>query len=249
MFPLRDENPTFNQAIATFAFIGLNVASWIFIQGLGTEPALSRSVCELGAIPGELLGTVPEGTRIPISRNTVCVIDGTPNYISVLSSMFLHGSWFHLIGNMWFLWVFGDNVEDSMGRLRFVFFYLLCGIAAVGAQFLSNPGSPIPMVGASGAISGIMGAYVVLYPRTPVHMLVFFGFFITRVIVPAYFMIGYWFVLQILGAVPRLGGDSGGVAFLAHVGGFLAGALLIGVFRDRRRVEAHRMAVHRRWYR
>jgi membrane associated rhomboid family serine protease len=127
-----------------------------------------------------------------------------------------------------------------MGHVRYLVFYLLSGLAAAAAQTLVNPASPIPMVGASGAISGVMGAYVVLYPRVRVHMIVFLGFFITRIAVPAFLMLGYWFLLQILGGLPSLGDDRGGVAFWAHAGGFLAGALLIFVFRDPELVAKHR---------
>ncbi len=116
-----------------------------------------------------------------------------------LTSMFLHGGWLHLIGNMWFLWLFGNNVEDSMGRVRYLAFYLLCGLAAAATQTFMNPSSIVPMVGASGAIGGVMGAYVILYPRVRVHMLVFLFIFITRIVVPAYLMLGYWFLLQLLG--------------------------------------------------
>jgi membrane associated rhomboid family serine protease len=154
--------------------------------------------------------------------------------------MFMHGGWFHLIGNMWFLVVFGDNVEDVMGRVRFVVFYLLCGVAAVAAQMVSNPSSPIPMVGASGAIGGVMGAYVVLFPRAPVHLLVFLGFFITRVVVPAFFMLGYWFLLQLMGGFFSLGVASGGTAFWAHVGGFVAGIALAKVFCSSSRIKDQR---------
>jgi membrane associated rhomboid family serine protease len=148
----------------------------------------------------------------------------------------MHGGWFHIIGNMWFLAIFGDNVEDSMGSIRFVFFYLLCGLAAAAAQMGLSPQSAVPMVGASGAIGGVMGAYVVLYPRAPIHMLVFLGFFITRIVVPAYFMLGYWFLLQLLGILPALGSNGGGVAVGAHVGGFLAGVILIFLVRRMDRV-------------
>jgi membrane associated rhomboid family serine protease len=141
---------------------------------------------------------------------------------------------------MWFLWLFGNNVEDSMGHVRYITFYLLSGLAAAAAQTLVNPDSPIPMVGASGAISGVMGAYIVLYPRVQVHMLVVLGFFITRVAVPAFMMLGYWFLLQILGGLPTLGDDRGGVAFWAHAGGFLAGALVVVVFKDNDLVARHR---------
>jgi membrane associated rhomboid family serine protease len=160
--------------------------------------------------------------------------------------MFLHGSWFHIVGNLWFLYVFGDNVEDAMGPLRFAVFYVVCGLAAFAAQALSSPGSAVPMVGASGAIGGVMGAYAVLYPRAPVHLLIFILFYVDRVVVPAVFMLGYWFLLQLLGGLPTLGGEEGGVAFWAHVGGFLAGIVLIHPFAQRRRLEAHRLLVARR---
>ena len=238
MFPYRDDNPTLATPLATLLLIGANVVSWIVVQGMGAEPSLSRSVCELGLIPGEFLHRLPEGFTLPMSRSTVCVISGDPSWFTPLSSMFLHGGWFHLIGNMWFLWVFGNNVEDSMGHARYFVFYLLCGLAAAAAQTLVNPSSAIPMVGASGAISGIMGAYVVLYPRVRVHMLVILGIFITRIVVPAYLMLGYWFLLQLIGG--GLAGEEGGVAFWAHAGGFVAGAALIYLFRDQELVAKHR---------
>jgi membrane associated rhomboid family serine protease len=238
MFPYRDDNPTLATPVVTLLLIGINVVFWIAVQGMGAEPSLSRSVCELGLIPGEFLGHLPEGFRLPMSRSTVCVMTGERSWFTPLSSMFLHGGWFHLIGNMWFLWVFGNNVEDSMGHSRYLFFYLLCGLAAATAQTLVNPASPIPMVGASGAISGVMGAYVVLYPRVRVHMLVVLGIFITRIVVPAYLMLGYWFLLQLVGG--GLAQEEGGVAFWAHAGGFVAGALLISFFRNPELVAKHR---------
>jgi membrane associated rhomboid family serine protease len=177
----------------------------------------------------------------------VCVLEGDPRWITVLTSMFMHGSWFHLIGNMWFLAVFGDNVEDSMSHVRFVSFYVLCGLAAVAAQMASSPTSAVPMVGASGAIGGVMGAYAVLYPRARVHMLLFLGFYVSRTIVPAAVMLGYWFLIQILAGLPQLGGEEGGVAFWAHAGGFLAGLVLCYVFCDPVRVEQHRREIARHW--
>src|SRR4026207_262858 len=175
MFPYRDDNPTLKTPFVTLILIGINVLAWVVVQGMGAEPLLSRSVCELGLIPGEFLSRLPEGYTLPMSRTAVCVITGEPSWFTPLTSMFLHGGWFHLIGNMWFLWVFGNNVEDSMGRLRFIAFYLLTGLAAAFGQVVANPDSIIPMVGASGAISGVMGAYLVLYPRVRVHMLIFLG--------------------------------------------------------------------------
>ena len=240
MFPYRDDNPTLATPFVTAVFIGLNVMAWVLVQGMGSEPYLSKSVCELGLIPGELLGRIPPGYAVPVSETMACVVDPNPEWHTPLTSMFLHGGWLHLIGNMWFLWLFGNNVEDSMGHVRYLAFYLLSGLAAAAAQTFVNPNSAIPMVGASGAISGVMGAYVVLYPRVRVHMLLVFGFFITRVVVPAFLMLGYWFLLQLLGGLPTLGDEKGGVAFWAHAGGFIAGALLIQLFKDPDLVAKHR---------
>lgn len=239
MFPIRDDNPHFITPYATFAIIAANVAAWIFLQGLGTEPALSASVCQLGLIPGELLQIVEPGTRLQISASAYCELGASSNWHTLLTSMFMHGSWLHIIGNMWFMWIFGNNVEDSMGHVRFVVFYLLSGLAAAAAQILADPGSSVPMVGASGAIGGVMGAYILLYPRVHVHMLVFLGFFITTVAVPAYLMLGYWLLIQVFSGLASTGAQGGGVAFWAHVGGFAAGALLVTVFKDRRLVERH----------
>ncbi len=144
--------------------------------------------------------------------------------------MFMHGSWMHLLGNMWFLWLFGNNIEDSMGRIRFLVFYLVCGLAAAFAQILTSPSSAIPMVGASGAISGVMGAYLLLYPKVRVYTLVPLGFFITSMALPAWVMLGYWFVIQFISGLVSFGGEMGGVAFWAHIGGFVAGIALIKLF-------------------
>ncbi|HEX3234323.1 MAG TPA: rhomboid family intramembrane serine protease [Gemmatimonadales bacterium] len=238
MFPYRDDNPTIGTPFVTLLIIVANAAVWVLVQGAGMEPGLSKSVCELGLIPGEFLGRVAEGTSIPLSPTAACVLGVERHLYTPLTSMFLHGGWLHLIGNMWFLWLFGNNVEDSMGHVRYLAFYLLAGIAAAAVQTYMNPSSVIPMVGASGAISGVMGAYVVLYPRVRVHMLVVLVIFVTRIVVPAYLMLGYWFLLQLLGGSAATG--NGGVAFWAHVGGFLAGALLISLFKDPDLVAKHR---------
>jgi rhomboid family protein len=229
MFPIRDDNPTFLTPYGTYVIIGLNVAVWALLQGFGTEPTLTRSICTLGLIPGSLL----ESASVSEAGNAAfCLVGNTGGWYTPLTAMFMHGSWFHILGNMWFLWVFGDNVEDAMGTVRFVFFYVLSGLAAAALQIVADPASPIPMVGASGAIGGVMGAYVLLYPRVHVHMLIFLGFFVTTVAVPAVFMLGYWFIVQLLQGVASANVNSGGgVAFWAHVGGFVTGAALIYVFR------------------
>jgi membrane associated rhomboid family serine protease len=243
MIPLSDDNPTLSVPVVTYAFVALNVAAWFLLQGAGGEPALSASVCELGLIPAELLGFARDGLRVQLAPDTLCVLHpSSANWVTPLTSMFLHGGWLHLLGNMWFLWVFGNNVEDSMGRVRFVFFYLLCGLAAALAQIMSNLASPVPMVGASGAIGGVMGAYAFLYPRARVHMLLILGIFVTRANWPAWVVLGYWFLLQILGGLPSVEAEGGGVAFWAHVGGFVAGLLLCILLRDPVRVAAHHTA-------
>ena len=196
-------------------------------------------MCDLGLIPGELTGRFRPGTRFPLGEGLVCLTDPGSQVSHVITSMFLHGSWMHLIGNMWFLWLFGNNVEDSMGRGRFVVFYLLCGVAAALAQVAVNPASGIPMVGASGAISGVMGAYLVLYP----HVRVFCScrrFFVT-IALPAWTMLLYWFGLQFIGGLAGLAAEEGGgVAFWAHAGGFVAGLVLIKLFAREEYVLAHR---------
>ena len=233
MFPLRDENPTARKPIAVIAIIVLNALAWGFVQGFGGDYPLAESLCLHGLIPGELLGLVDVGHQLPMGRNLVCTLDGNASPATLFTSMFLHGGWFHILGNLWFLWVFGDNIEDVMGPVRFVVFYLLCGLAAAFAQIASDPGSAIPMVGASGAIGGVMGAYALLFPRARVQTLLILGFYVTTIGVPAFVMLGYWFLLQILGGLPALGSSEGGVAFWAHIGGFVAGLALIHLFRRR----------------
>jgi membrane associated rhomboid family serine protease len=238
MFPIRDDNPHFLTPLVTIAIIASNVAAWFFVQGLGAEAPLAQAVCDLGLVPGELLGRATPGLATPLSEHFRCVVDASPSWITLLTHMFLHGGWMHLIGNLWFLWIFGNNVEDSMGHARFALFYLLCGLAAAALQMASQPDSAIPMVGASGAIGGVMGAYLVLYPRVRVHLLLVLGFYVTTIAVPALLMLGYWFALQLLGGAAS-SAARGGVAFWAHVGGFLAGALLVLIFRDPALVARH----------
>jgi len=240
MFPYRDENETQRAAIVTGTIIGLNVLMWIAVQGAGATVPLARSVCDLGLIPGELTASLAPGTRFSLGDGLVCATDPGRQVSHLFTSMFMHGSWMHLLGNMWFLWIFGNNVEDSMGRLRFIAFYLLCGLAAAMGQIVTDPSSAIPMVGASGAISGVMGAYLLLYPNVRVFALVPLGFFITSMALPAWVMLGYWFLIQFVSGLAAFGGEVGGVAFWAHVGGFVAGVVLIKLFARSDYIANHR---------
>jgi membrane associated rhomboid family serine protease len=228
MFPLRDENPIIRTPLAIILLIGLNLAAWALIQGFGSAQPLAWSLCEFGLIPGDLLDRVPVGTIVPLGNDMGCKLEGNASALTLVTHMFLHGGWFHIIGNMWFLWVFGDNVEDAMGPVRFLMFYLLCGLAAAATQIMTDPAAAIPMVGASGAIGGVMGAYARLYPHARIQTLIFLGFYVTTVAVPAIGMLGYWFFIQLAGGFPALQGAGGGVAFWAHIGGFLAGLILVG---------------------
>ena len=239
MFPYHDENKTQRSAIVTIALIAACVLTWILVQGAGAVEPLVTSVCNWGLIPGELTGTLPPGVRFPMGEGFVCVTDPGRQAWNVLPSMFLHGSWMHLLGNMWFLWLFGNNIEDSMTRPRFLVFYLLCGLAAALLQTVTQPDSRIPMVGASGAISGVMGAYLVLFPRVRVFTLVPLGFFITTIALPAWAMLLYWAFLQFIGGFGGVGEEGGGVAFWAHVGGFVAGIVLVKIFARSDRVADH----------
>jgi membrane associated rhomboid family serine protease len=241
VFPYHDENETQQRPYVTWAVIALNVLVWLTVQGAGTSMALVRSVCNLGLIAGELTGAVPPGTRIELGEGVTCVTDPGRQLSHLLTSMFLHGSWLHLLGNMWFLYLFGNNVEDSMGRARFAVFYLVSGLAAALLQVALDPAAAVPMVGASGAISGVMGGYLLLYPKVRVFAMVPIGFFLTSVTLPAWTMLIYWFVIQLLGGITLVAGaKGGGVAFWAHVGGFVAGLALVKLFARRDYVAAHR---------
>lgn len=241
MFPYHDENATQRTPYVTLLLIALNVLAWVLVQGAGTTEPLARSVCELGLIPGELTAAVPPGTRFPMGEGLVCLTDPGRQVTNVFTSMFMHGSWMHLLGNMWFLWLFGNNIEDSMTRPRFLAFYLLSGIGAALAQVLADPSSNVPMVGASGAISGVMGAYLVLFPRVRVFTLVPLGVFITSIALPAWMMLIYWAALQFFGGITSIVAEqTGGVAFWAHLGGFVAGVALVKLFEKPDRLADHR---------
>jgi membrane associated rhomboid family serine protease len=241
MFPYHDENQTQRTPYVTMALIAANVAAWVLVQGAGLGLPLSRSVCDFGLIPGELTASLPPGTSFPMGEGVACLTDPGRQAQNLVTSMFMHGSWMHLLGNMWFLWLFGNNIEDSMTRPRFLAFYLLCGLAAALAQVMADPASRVPMVGASGAISGVMGAYLVLFPRVRVFTLLPLGFYVTSIALPAWAMLIYWIGLQIFGGITSVVAEQGGgVAFWAHLGGFIAGVVLVKLFERRDLLEDHR---------
>ena len=230
MIPYKDENPTHHIPYVTYAIIVANVMAWLVLQGAGEDPGLRESVCSLGAIPGAMLGN-----GYQIEANMLVCPQLQQSWFNSITSMFMHGSWMHLIGNMWFLWIFADNIEDALRPFRFIVFYLVGGFAALAAQLISDPQSMIPMVGASGAIGGIMGAYARLYPKVRVHIAIILGFFIMRQTIPALWMLGLWLGIQAVSAFATAqSGMQGGVAFWAHIGGFVAGFLLVPLFSHSR---------------
>jgi len=222
MFPLRDDNPTTITPIVTWMLIAINGLVFLYQISLGPQ-ASQLFAYKYGAIPAVVVGT----QSLPGNLSVV------PPAGSLITSMFLHGSWMHLIGNMWFLWIFGNNIEEAMGSLRYLLFYLLCGFLASVSHILSNTGSALPSIGASGAIAGVLGAYVMIYPRARVWTLIFLLFFVRLMYIPAGFFLGIWFLVQLVSGSAAAGQDAGGVAFWAHVGGFVAGILLVGLFKKR----------------
>ncbi len=220
MIPLRDDNPTVLWPIVTAALIIANTAA--FFYELSLEPGrLDALIYQMGMIPASL---------------TQVYMPGTGGYFTVWTSMFLHGGWMHIIGNMLYLWIFGNNIEDSMGHLRFVFFYLLAGLAAAATHLALNPASTVPTIGASGAVSGVLGAYLVLFPHARIQTLLILGFFIRLVYLPAWLLLIFWIGLQLLNqASSVVDAGAGGVAYAAHIGGFAAGIILIPLFRKYRR--------------
>jgi membrane associated rhomboid family serine protease len=230
VIPLRDANPTRRTPVVT---IGLVVAcltafAWeLSLQASGGDEALNAFITEWGLVPADLSAAWSSGDILSVET------------LTLLTSQFLHGGWLHLLGNLLFMWIFANNIEDDLGRLAFLTFYLGGGVAAGLTQVAIDPGSTVPMIGASGAIAAVLGGYLVLFPRARITSLVFLGFFYQLIDVPAIVVLGFWFVLQLIDGLASLGfaGTDGGVAFFAHIGGFVAGLiaarLLIGVRRRR----------------
>ncbi len=214
MFPISDDNPTEKRAVVTYSIIAINVIVFLYEVVLSTQGALSEFITEFALTP-------------------VNVVQGIALY-TLVTSMFLHGGFMHVFGNMLYLYIFGDNVEDIMGRKRFVLFYLLCGLAASAAQIIVHPLSNVPNLGASGAVAGVLGAYLIVFPRARVHCILILGFFIRWVTLPAVIVLGFWFVIQFFSGAASLSyaaQNVGGVAYFAHIGGFVAGMVLIKLFK------------------
>jgi len=224
MFPLKDDLPTRSTPFVTIGLIVLNVLTFFYqisLEAGGDGAGAAQAfVMELGLIPCRLTGACPVAG------------DGPSPVFTIFSSMFLHGSFFHIAGNMLYLWIFGNNVEDTLGHGRFGLFYLASGVAAAATQTLVGPDSRVPMIGASGAVSGVLGAYFLLFPQASVMTLVIFGFFWRIVRIPALVLLGFWMVVQILSGLGSLGA-GGGVAWFAHIGGFFAGMGLLFLLRPR----------------
>ncbi|MBU1948424.1 MAG: rhomboid family intramembrane serine protease [Candidatus Eisenbacteria bacterium] len=219
MIPLRDNIPSRTRPGAGIVLIAVTMMVFLYELNLSHRD-LESFFMTYGLVPGRLTGLLhPSYYPFEGSR-----------YLGLFSSMFLHAGWFHFLGNMWFLWIFGDNVEDHLGHRRFVIFYLICGVAAGLAQIIADPGSHLPMVGASGAIAGVMGAYFVLFPRAKILTLIPIFIIFTWLEIPAVIFLGIWFLMQFVnGAVMSAANVQGGVAFWAHAGGFIAGMLFLGL--------------------
>lgn len=221
MIPFKDDNPTETFPFVTIGIIILNVI--VFIWELTSPMGEKAIVASYGALPSSIL-----------SMQGVQPINPT---LTVFSSMFMHGGVLHIAGNMLYLWIFGNNIEDKLGHFRFVVFYFLCGIVAAYAHALTDPGSNIPMIGASGAIAGVLGAYIVLFPHAKVHTLIFLGFFIDIIRIPALIVIGFWAIIQLISGILSQGlAAHAGVAWFAHIGGFFIGLLTIKLWLPNRRI-------------
>ncbi|MEW6585411.1 MAG: rhomboid family intramembrane serine protease [Nitrospirota bacterium] len=219
MIPYKDDNPTHTFPYVTIGFIALNIL--VFFLELTSASGIQKVTYSYGALPHSLLTF----ERLQPVHPTV----------TVFTSMFMHGGLFHIAGNMLYLWIFGNNIEDTLGHLRFIVFYLFCGIFAAYSYAVTNPHSTTPMIGASGAVSGVLGAYILLFPRAHVHTLVFLGFFVTTIRIPALIVIGFWAIIQFINGMVGTGlREEGGVAWFAHIGGFLIGLVTIKLWMPRR---------------
>ena len=249
MFPIKDNIPTDRFPVVTVALIVINVIVFLFWQEpSGFNGVDDAKVVQYGAIPYEL--TNPGQHCAIVDTALACgdfPTDDAPTLLTVLTSMFMHGGFLHLIGNMLFLWIFGNNIEDSMGPARFLAFYLVGGVAALAGPVLFDPDAAVPTIGASGAVAAVLGGYILLHPRARVLTLIFIVFFVTIIEIPAVIMLGIWFLEQAFFAARDLSdplGGGGGVAYWAHVGGFVFGLAAIKLFVKRRREPEPRIPVY-----
>ncbi|MBI5632389.1 MAG: rhomboid family intramembrane serine protease [Nitrospirae bacterium] len=219
MFPYKDDNPTDTFPFVTIGLIGLNVI--VFLLQLMADVDGKRIVYAYGAIPHNIATFESTQPIHPI--------------LTLFTSMFMHGGVFHIFGNMLYLWIFGNNIEDRLGHIRFILFYLSCGIVAALSHILTASGSDVPMIGASGAVSGVLGAYLLLFPMARIHTIIFLGFFVQTVQIPALIVIGFWAIIQVVNGLIMQGmPGQGGIAWFAHAGGFLAGLITIKLWQPRR---------------
>ena len=229
MIPLKDDNPTFKKPIVTYFIIGICVL--IFLTQLGTQSYKTGQLFySFGLIPSVLMGH----NQLPLDLYAV------PAFITIFTSMFMHGGFMHLIGNMLYMWIFADNIEDNLGPSKFLFFYLLAGVGAAMTQVLIDTQSQVPMIGASGAIGGVLGAYLINYPNAKVLVLIPFGFFSQLIKIRALYVLGFWFILQFISS-------GGGVAYAAHIGGFVSGVILILFFNKNKKVKKINKSVKGPW--
>ena len=223
MIPLKDDNPTSDKPIVTYYLIGICV--FIFLIELSSSSYRTGTFFySFGLIPSVLLG------NNQLSQDLYVI----PAFLTIFSSMFVHGGFMHLIGNMLYMWIFADNIEDNLGKIKFLIFYLLCGIGAAMAQVFADTSSQVPMVGASGAIGGVLGAYLINYPNARVLVLIPFGFFSQLIKIRALYVLGFWFVLQFINSALS-GSQAGGIAYAAHIGGFISGIILILFFNKKKK--------------
>ena len=221
MIPLKDDNPISGRPVVTYFLIGICVV--IFLMQLGSQSYKTGQIFySYGLIPSVLMGH----DQLPMDLYAV------PAYLTIFTSMFMHGGFMHLIGNMLYMWIFADNIEDSLGHKKFIIFYILSGIGAAAAQILMDTHSQVPMVGASGAIGGVLGAYLINHPNARVLVLIPFGFFSQLIKIKALYVLGFWFVLQFINSA-MMSSQGGGVAYAAHIGGFVSGVVLILFFNKR----------------
>ncbi len=216
MLPLKDDLPSYSRPIVTYIILGINII--VFLYELSLGPQFNNLIRQFGAVPFNIYHPT-----------------GISSYATLFSSMFIHAGFMHIFGNMLFLWIFADNIEDRLGHIKFIFFYLICGIAGALLHSITAMDSKVPMIGASGAISGVLGAYILLFPKARVLALIPFGFFLRITYLPSIVFLGIWFLYQFLFGISSIGARGGGVAYFAHLGGFIVGLLLALPFKGKRK--------------